>query len=74
MHVWVFEACWAAGCAANFDHGGCSLDNSADNDSTYHTQSFLDRNDQSHKDSVQVVADDEVEDLLRNGVNAHTRL
>ena len=74
MYVWVFEARWAVAAPTNFDHGGCSLDNSADNDSNYHTQSFLDCNDQSHKGPVQVVADDEVEDLLRNGVNSQNRL
>ena len=71
----IFEARYVAASATNFDHGGFSLDNSADNNNNYHTQSFLDRNDQSHKGSVQVVDDDdEVDDLLRNGDNSHTHL
>ena len=70
-----FEARCAAAPATNFDHGGCSLDNSADNDSNYHTQSFFDRNNQSHKGSVQVVdVDAEVDDLLKNGDSSHTHL
>ena len=72
----IIDQQWVACALCNdmYDHGRCSLDNKSDNDSTYHTQSFLDRNDQSHKGSVQVVDDDEVENLLSNDDNSHTCL
>ena len=70
----VFEAHCATAPTADATAGRCSPDDSIGNASNYHTELFSDNNDQSHSVTVQVVGDDEVEDLLRNGGNSHTHL
>ena len=74
IRVWSFEARCTAAPTTNFDAGGCSPDNTADNASDYHTESFSDSNYQSHNGSLQIVDDDEMEKLLSNDKNSHTCL
>ena len=69
MRAQVFEARCAVTPATDTDTGGCSLDDSVDDASDYHTKPFLDSDDQSHNVSVQAADDDEVEDLLSNDNN-----
>ena len=74
MCVRVFEDRCAVAPTTNVDAGGCSLDNSVENDSDYHMESFLDSDDQSHNGPVQSVDDDKVKELLSNDDNSHIRL
>ena len=74
MCVRVFEARCAVAPTTGFEAGGCSPDGSVDNDSNYHTESFLNSHDQSHNGSVQAVNDDGAEELLNNDNNSHIRL
>ena len=71
MCVQAFEARCAAAPTADGAADGCSQANSVNNARNYHTESFLDSNEQSHNVSVQAVDDDEAEELLSNDNNSH---